>query len=267
MALLLDSLTNRIGSFLGSNTQQPGAKAGGFSIQEFSSKINELDGLLPTNLFLVTIYAPFLDSRTLSYFTMSTQLPGLNLVFDENIRLGVGPIETFPFAATFGSLDLTFLGDGRGYIMTALHTWMQNIISYQAPVNGGARQSEYFFVEYKQNYIAEIELVVYNTTSDKILVYKFQEAYPVALAAVDMSWAHQNNIMPVQCKFNYTNWSSQIQSPVEGETRGLTLLQKLQKAGSIVSTIASLKKPQSIGDAINLVNNANIVGSNLGGLF
>lgn len=267
MAILLDSLTNKLGSFLGTNTSQPGPKAGGFAIEEFRSKINELDGLLPTNLFLVTINSNFLDSRTLSYFTMATQLPGLNIAFDENIRLGVGPIETFPFTSIFGSLDLTFLGDGRGYIMTLFHAWMQNIVSYQAPVNGGLNQSEYYFVGYRQEYLSTIELVVYNTTSDKILVYKFYEAYPVSLAPVEMSWAHQNKIMPIQCKFNYTNWSSRIESPVEGEIKGLTLLQKLQKAGSIVSTIASLKKPQSIGDAINLVNNANIVGSNLGGFF
>ncbi len=82
-----------------------------------------------------------------------------------------------------------------------------------------------------------------------------------------MSWAKQNDIMLIGARFFYTNWSSYIMDPVEGEITGLTFLQKLQKAGTIVSTLASLKKPQSIGDAINLVNNANIVGSNLGGFF
>lgn len=266
MALLLDAVTNKIGSFLGTNTSQPGPKSGGFSIQEFSSKINEVDGLLPTNLFLVTIFAPNLDGRTLSFFTMNTQLPGIEIAYDENIRLGIGPVERYPHAAVFDSLNLTFLGDGRGYIMNALHVWMNNIVEYQMPTSSGPGEN-YYKVQYKTSYMADMEIVVYNTTSDKVLVYKFKEVYPYSLAPVEMSWAKQNDIMLIGARFFYTNWSSYIMDPVEGETTGLTFLQKLQKAGTIVSTLASLKKPQSIGDAINLVNNANIVGSNLGGFF
>jgi hypothetical protein len=39
------------------------------------------------------------------------------------------------------------------------------------------------------------------------------------------------------------------------------------KLGTIAQTISAIKRPQSVGDAINLVNNASIVGGGLSGFF
>lgn len=270
--LLLDKLTNSIGSFLGTNTGQPGPKAGGFSIEEFRSALHAHDSILPTNLFLVSVYgsgaasSSALDSRVFSSFAMATELPGLSLAVDENIRLGIGPIERFPHAAVFDDLTLTFLGDGKGYIMSRLQHWINNIVEFKNP-GAGPISTSYHKVSYKDDYSSTIEIVVYNTTSDKIMVYRFYEAYPYRLSPVEMSWANQNDIMMIASRFHFTNWDFLLQDPVEGNVQGLTLMQKLQKAGTIYQVVSSLKNPQSIGDAINLVNNANIVGSNMNGFF
>lgn len=266
MALLLDRLTNKIGSFLGTNTTLPGPKSGGFSIQEFSSKVGEVDGILSTNLFLVTINSPSLDTRTLSFFTMSTQLPGLDIALDENIRLGIGPVERFPHSAVFSDLDLVFIGDGRGYVMNAMHLWLDAIVEHQ-PGDSGSTGSNYFRVGYRDDYTSTIEIVVFNATTDKILVYKFFNAFPYKLYPVSMSWANKADMMLIGTRFFYTAWSSLLYDPAEAEAQGLSFLQKLQKAGTIAQVVMSMKKPQSIGDAINLVNNANILQSGLSGFF
>jgi hypothetical protein len=41
----------------------------------------------------------------------------------------------------------------------------------------------------------------------------------------------------------------------------LTLLQKILKIGTIVQTVASMRSPKSVGDAIGVLNNANIIGA------
>ena len=68
MALLLDRLTNKIGSFLGTNTTLPGPKSGGFSIQEFSSKVGEVDGILSTNLFFGDDKFTFFGHQNIVFF-------------------------------------------------------------------------------------------------------------------------------------------------------------------------------------------------------
>ena len=62
-------------------------------------------------------------------------------------------------------------------------------------------------------------------------------------------------------------WSCEHFKVTERSVPGLTFLQKVIKAATIAETIASLKKPQGVGDAINLVNNANIIGGGLSGFF
>jgi hypothetical protein len=46
-----------------------------------------------------------------------------------------------------------------------------------------------------------------------------------------------------------------------GVSNNLTLLQKILKIGTIVQTVASMRSPKSVGDAIGVLNNANIIGA------
>lgn len=276
MASVLDSITSKLGLAIGLNGTMPTRKTSGFSIEEFKSKLNQFDSVLPTNLFLVTIFpritagslgSYFLTTdgpRNLSFFTLKTDLPGIDIAVDENVINGIGPIERFPHSAVHGDLELVFIGDGRGLVMDLLHRWVSSIVDFEST---SSYSSDFYKVGYRNDYACDIEITVYNTTSDKILVYMLRDAFPYRISQLPLNWANQADFMTIGVNFFYTSWSSSKFIATEGESTGLSFLQKVIKAGTIVQTISTLKKPQSIGDAINLVNNANIISSGLGGFL
>lgn len=269
---IIDSLTSKLGSFIGLNGSLPQRKTVGFDINEFKSIIS-VTGVVPTNLFLVTIYpypnvknimsAASHDEKSLSFFCMQTDLPGVTMSTEDNKILGTGPIEKFPYTALFGDIDLTFIGDARGSVMFFFQNWLNSIVKFD-----NKQQSESFYrVNYRDNYLCKIEIEVFNQSSDSILKYNIREAFPYKLNQTKMDW-NSHDMMTIDVSFNYKSWDSeQIAVSREDYNGGLSTVQKLLKLGTIAQTVMSLKKPQSVGDAINLVNNANIIGGGMSGFF
>lgn len=265
---IVDSLTSKFSSFIGLNTSLPKAKAGGFDINEFKSQISQV-GVLPTNLFLVNLYmSPGADwvqsTRSLRFFCMQTDLPGLDLAVQENIIHGIGPVERFPHTAMFGDINLGFIGDAKGLILTFFHKWLNSIVLF----DNRKESNNFYRVAYKDSYSCRIEIEVFNPDSDKILIYTLEEAFPYRINQNQMSWADQNSMMNIGVSFYYKTWHTDKLPITQSErSSGLTTVQKLLKLGTIAETVMALKKPQSVGDAINLVNNANIIGGGLSGFF
>ena len=269
-----DAITNKIANFIGLNGTLPKRKTAGFDIEEFKSTIGSR-GVLPTNLFLVTI-TPFsreintamnretLDARTLSFFCMKTSLPGIDLALQDNLPLGTGPVEYFPYKAIFTDIELQFIGDAKGQILSFFHNWMNTIVKFDD------RQANKLFyrVAYKDNYFCNINITVFDHQSEKILEYSLLDAFPYRVNQIDMDWNNTNSMMNIGVNFQYKTWTSdRILTSNASSSFGLSAIQKLLKLGTIAQTVLAIKKPQSVGDAINLVNNASIVSGGLSGFF
>lgn len=276
MATILDTLTGKLGSVIGLNGTMPTRKTSGFSIEEFKSTLSQYDGVLPTNLFIVTLYPKitsgsfgsyFISSqgpRTLSFFTLKADLPGIDIAVDSNIPNGIGALEQFPHAAVHGDIELVFIGDGAGAVMRIFHTWLSSVVEFQTNTDGAPPGTDFYKVGYRDQYTCSMEISVYNTLSDKIMFYKLTDAFPFRISQVPLNWANNNDFMTIGVNFYYKSWVAQQLPAGEGVTTGLSFVQKVIKAGTIAQTLATLKKPQSVGDAINLVNNANIISTGLG---
>jgi hypothetical protein len=271
----VDAITSRLATSIGLNGTLPKRKHSGFDIEEFKSNINTR-GVLPTNLFLVTIFAKpqiktfmadeGLNEQSLTFFCMKTDLPGINLALESNIVKGIGPLEQFPHSAVFGNITLDFIGDAKGNIMSFFHNWLNYIVPFNEVVSNS---DDFFKVEYKDTYTCTIEITVYNAQSDKVLIYKIYDAFPSTLSQISMSWGNAADMMTISTEFYYKTWSSErlrIDS-ITDQSNSLSTIQKLIKAGTIVQTVSSLRKPQSIADIINIVNNANLVTSGISGAF
>jgi len=275
-----DTITNKISNLLGINGSLPKRKGAGFDIEEFKNNLGARS-ILPTNLFLVSLYpinknaytqnkvnqlmqSERLDPKSLSFFCMKTDLPGVDLAVEENVIHGIGPVERFPHTAVFGDIELQFIGDGKGNVMSFFQNWMNSIVMF----DDRRATSSFFKVAYKDSYTCNIEILVFNPQSETILRYQIMEAFPYRLSQVAMNWADQNSMMNIGVNFYYKTWhTDRFESSGTESSFGLSTFQKIMKLGSIVSTVAALKKPQSVGDAINLVNNANIIGGGLSGFF
>ena len=267
----VDYITDKISSSIGLNGTLNKRKTSGFDIEEFKSTISTY-GVLPTNLFLVTIlprnpgkfYNQSIDSRMLSFFCLQTTLPGIDIALQANRTTGTGPSENFPETVIFTDIGLNFIGDGRGHILSFFHNWLNNIVNFTNITN----KKELYRVAYKDTYTCEINITVYDQFSDKIIEYRLYDAFPFRLNQIQMGWAEQNNMMNIGVEFQYTTWSTNsfLINP-ENSNFALSNIQNLLKLGTIAETVSSIRRPQGISDVINLVNNANIIGGGLKSFF
>jgi hypothetical protein len=270
------ALANKFASYIGLNTNNLPRAAEGFDINGFRSEIVGDTGLLRNNLFLVSIEFPKafastqtnlmkVTPRSMMMFCEQASLPGLSLSSDDGVRrYGTGPTEKMAYGAIFTDLSLGFLADGQGEILKMYHNWMKYIVNYDSRYNGvtGLNFAEPYEVGYKDEYAATIQITVFNESSDKVITYTLNEAFPLFLGEISMGWADNDSIMKIPVTFSYRDWQSDslsIMSTTKGVNNSLTTLQKLLKIGSVVQVISALKKPQGIGDIINVVNNASMV--------
>jgi hypothetical protein len=273
---IIDTFTTKLGNYVGLNTNNLPRPDTGFDVNAFRSNIIGDTGLLKTNLFLVSIqfsqeFAQTqtqlmkLTPRTLMMFTDQASMPGISIgAEDQNRRYGTGVAEKMPYGVFFTDITLNFLADGNGELLKMFHNWMKYIVNYDSRRNGptGFNEAEPYEVAYKDNYAASMEITVFNESADKIITYTINEVYPLFLGEISLSWADNDSIMKVPVTFTYRDWQTDSMSTANlsaGVSNNLTLLQKILKVGSAVQAVSALKKPQSIGDTINIVNNANIL--------
>lgn len=271
----VDRITSRFGDTIGLNTTQPRRRSAGFDIEEFRSSIG-VYGVAPTNLFLVTINPRGskaaqeagrigLSPQSMSFFCMKADLPGVNLAVDGNVPTGIGPLELFPYTAIFNDMNLDFIGDSGGRILTFFQNWINRIVAYDNTKN----YSGFYKVSYKQDYIAQINILVFNNQSDKVIEYTIDECFPHVIQNIPMNWADQNNFMNIGVGFYFKTWSTNRITPNYNldTNPGLTTLQKLLKLGTVAQTVMAIRKPQNIADSINVLNNANVIGGGLTNFF
>lgn len=277
-----DRFTSRLGSAIGLNTEQPTARNGGFDINNFKSKINEQNGILPTNLFLVNITpiskvktqtslmsaaqgASSVTTETLSFFCSQATIPGITLGTETHQVQTPGPLQEFVSTALPTSqIQLNFLGDGNGNILNFFSMWMNSIAGWNE-----RDRSNYFRLSYRDDYLCEITILVFNHASDIVMKYKLYDAYPVQLSDIQLDWAQQNTIMEIPVQFFFKTWSTDrfdVSTPDGSETE-LTFIQKALKLGTAVQTVTALKSPRSIGDMVNIVNNAHVVATTFTSFF
>lgn len=137
-----------------------------------------------------------------------------------------GPLQKFPIMTTFEDCNLTFMcitdNHGQMYPRIAFEQWLE----YINP------QNKYDF-KYKDNYIASIDIEVYNKAGDQVYEVTLNEAFPLAIHTQQMSFSGQN-FMFCSVTFTYTDYS------YEDTTGGL---QKDEKEINIIES--AIKIPES----------------------
>lgn len=244
------------------------APRGQFNITAMTSAINRYNGLLKSNLFLARITPPTtLDpslSRDLIIFCDNANLPNVRMATDDIIRNGYGAEEKIAYKPLFGEIQLGFLVDGEGNAHKFFQDWINSQVSFDLRKGYGATD-EYgkspYEVNYKRNYQGAIQLCTYNEKQDNILEIEAFEAFPTSIDDVQLNWGDTDQLMRLSIRFNYTYYVSKTSAPTsaEGIFGATSFFGMLQKGASIVQTISTLKKPQSIGDVSNVINNASII--------
>lgn len=280
MAKRLDTAMNVLGtaaavtSFLNLNTTSPGNS----KLSKFYASLRK-SGIVKTSRFdvlfnppeILRAYSGSVASQLLQLRCDTASVPGVTLTTADVQRYGYGLSEKIPTGAQMGDFACSFIADDEGIIYKFFYRWMNGIVKWDDKPNSAGAASynnlrPYQF-EYKSKYAASIQIVTYDEAENQLLSYTLYDAYPIGIGEVQHNWGDTDALVRLPINFTYSYFKvDKIDEDVAfkpGAANSLGLLGTLIKVGSAVQTLASLKKPQNVGDAINVVNNAKIVLGNL----
>lgn len=211
---ILDSINNVITSL---------GTASKFDISAFRSQLDNFGGIARPSLFRVLITVPsfmsgIVTTQNLSFFCQATTLPGVRIASKPVQRYGIGPLEKMPVGFEFDDLALNFIADANGNILNFFKDWSRSIVEYSSEgvpssvpsnANKGMSGALPYYVNYKQQYQTQIDIITYAPTSQQGYSVSLLGAFPVDIGDVVLNWGQQDSLMLVPIRFSFIDmaWS------------------------------------------------------------
>jgi hypothetical protein len=262
----LDTAMNALGTGLALKSLFGGNGSGpaNSKVSKFMTEIRST-GVARTNQFEIVITPPKCmtgssqTAQKLSLYAEGAVLPGRTIQTQEFSRFGYGPHEKFPYSMQYQDYTVQFIGDGRGEIYKFFYNWMQNIVRGDLPVSDAGTAFE---VDFRENYCVPMSVYMFNEQGDKVLASDMTNAFPIQVPDVSLNWS-DSSMMQFSVTFAYTlaqlQDSDEILIGKNGGIQPLTTLQKLVKIGTAAQTIASIRRPSNVQDALSSVTNVKNV--------
>jgi hypothetical protein len=253
----------------------PGAK-GQFGPGKLLATINQQNGLYRNHHFAVTIAPPSflsgdsINAEKISMLCNSSTLPGKQILASDHKRQQYGTFDRRAWGASFTDIPLTFYLDGRGDIVKFFYKWQQYIMNTVTQEGNNAESASGampFEAAYHENYSTTMELKAYDVKDNTILTYKFIEAWPFQVGDVTVAWAEtdQFSLLPVQMTYRSYHIEQSPAPWVNPDGRGFNLVTALGLIAGAAGVVASGSfPPKTIGDAVNVFNNAKVFRGAIG---
>jgi len=156
-----------------------------------------------------TVSAASVTSQ-LRYRIDQIRAPGISLVSADTARYGVGTTQKMPYTSQFNEISISMTADGYGDIWQFWYNWVRGIHEFTGTTSsliGVGTSLPSYTVEYKDNYSATIELVIYDLYGKPALKIDLFEAFPVSIKEVPLSWGDQNNLMSISVGISFTDFT------------------------------------------------------------
>jgi len=171
-----------------------------FSLNDFISKVTSTDLARP-NKFEVIIPVPagitYLKNygETVSLFCESSSFPA-QTIFVKQHRIFGAPYPR-PVTSDFGGggMPMSFYVDQKMDVKAFFDVWLFNIVNPNS-----------FLVEYKDNYVSQIEVKQLNNKMEPVYSIKLIDAFPQSVNLLDLNMATQNQVHKVLVNFAYRKW-------------------------------------------------------------
>lgn len=125
----------------------------------------------------------------ISYYCPTVSLPGVTLATID--RLIYGESRKIVHSRTSSDLSIDFLFDGEGKNREFFEKWTNLIHNKKSN-----------FVSYYDDYISNLTIEVLDETNEPIARIKVNEAYPVSIAEMDLSYSAED-FMTIKTNWNY----------------------------------------------------------------
>ena len=274
-----------IKGLIGDDDSTTGPSDSQLSINKFKGVLDQQHGIAKPNLFMMRIlpgpgfWAGPAGSRereanilpSLEFFCESVNMPGVNIIPADYARQGYGVLDRRPINAVVPEVAATFLIDGKGETLQFFRKWMANIVNYDdigINFNNEMDQLNFSDVRYRNAYLCTIQIFMYSPVgktpdnqdigeSGQIVQWTGIECWPFTMGDVSLAWGQNDDLARVTVAFQVKSWTNTVSLAQGDDASGqdLGFLDKLLRIGQSVNSLkAAIKKPQHIGDIINVVN-------------
>jgi len=262
----------------------PGQSPGSFNIGSFTAAMQQSNGFARANRFLVTIDTPpgpWVKSDTvqqLQFFCDNVNMPGASLIPIDHKRNSIGPFDRRPSAIIPSEISASFMLDAQGRNLDFFQAWTTNIVNMGQGgkavdnVVNGATGAAFGEIAYSKDYVTTMRIETFDMNANKINTLTAYECWPSQLGDVTLGWGQNDEIARVTVNFQLRNWESEMHNLPEGQdpsvfaNRALTPMEQLLRIGQTATALqSSIKTPNNVGDAINILSNAQNFGRAIGG--
>lgn len=217
---LVDASLGSINKFIGEKVPFLNTSKG-FDIDQFTSEAIHQTDIQSPSLFLVEFaVTPLLlqafakasnsrytlNSSRLSLFCMSTSLPSIFIMTDDQTRrYGYGPIHKTATGAGFIDQQFIFIADGYGIIHRFISEWMKGATHFGSP-NGMNHVSTPYVMSYPSYYYTDIAITTFTRSGAANKRIVLQKAYPLSMAEVNLNWAERDGFVHIPTMFTFFDW-------------------------------------------------------------
>jgi len=234
-----------------------------FNVYDMLGAINAAGGISKASKFFVEITPPpiFPVDYNIFFLCENAVLPGVALGTEEIRMPGYGIAEKRPNNIAFQDMPLTFLNDSNGQVLTFFHQWMQSIYNFNKSTNPAATAQGLPMntFAYPKDYYGTINISHFDDAGEQIIQYTLNEAYPLAIADIQVDWGLVDQLVRVPVTFAYSYWDSETLDPGYVDYRSEAVYNATQSVASRVEfqnklewEVLNFTDPQIIQNRVNI---------------
>lgn len=180
-----------------------------FNVQNLSSSLNKT-GIAKASHFEVELTGPgeLNKERDLLFRIDTAELPGRTITTTDFRFSNYGPLSRIPYNQIYGDFTIQILASEDLREKEYIEAWQNKMIDTGAfDEDGGTqtRSSSKFNVKYFDEYAGTVTLRQYGSSRELRSVHTFNQAYPIIMQPVTLSWADENPIK-LNVTFAYRNY-------------------------------------------------------------
>lgn len=140
------------------------------------------------------------------------RLPTAQLEWLDIPRYGLGLRQGAPYNAHIQQVQIAFILDKLGNLYNFFHSWLNYIFAYSTKTDaqggGVANQTRAnYLVNYKDQYVTDIHLKLYDTIGKLSMEFVMLQAFPVMITQIPLDWEQTKSLVEMTVVFNYRDYS------------------------------------------------------------
>lgn len=170
-----------------------------FNISTFRNSFSSSGEPAAKNLYEFELFnlpstIPISSYNNIKYRCEQTDLPG-RMIGTTDLR-EYGPLRKIAYGSLYNDLQATFIVSESMLEKNVFLDWHNTIVNNTTDND----------IEYYNNYIGSINITQYRRNGTPALKIRIDEAYPVNVAAMPLSWQDKNDYHRLSVDFAIRNW-------------------------------------------------------------